>query len=442
MKQDSLDYFLHALGALFRMRRMYPPGKKQVAQAAKQTIQRLADWGRPVRITLLGNDTIIESRRLGVLPLSFQHFFQALRQSGCDSVQIEADAGEEDLLAWIEHVISKERSPYRSPKIIAGALSLEKPSQPPEVLAQAVSGYLGFLSQTQEAISELESNKTEGLVRAREIVCAIAARLAVGKGLFEPIHELKNFDDYTFTHALNVCMLSSALARAIKVPSEWVNAISLAALCHDLGKKEVPKEVLNKRGPLEPEERALMQNHPAHGARLLLNIPGVESENSLLPVVAYQHHMAADQSGYPKPPAPLSPYGRHFASLLVAVVDVFDALRTIRPYRPALSVAKASTILLGDAISGKLHKEYVSTFLSLLQTLVPGRRVVLSDGSRARILEAGSGSALAPIVETEEGCVYILSDPSVPQLSKIEEEGMEKNSSSPMDTPSPSFPPP
>jgi HD-GYP domain-containing protein (c-di-GMP phosphodiesterase class II) len=422
MKQDSLDYFLHALGALFRMRRIYPPGKKQVAQAAKQAAERLADWGHSVRITLLGNDTIIENRRLSVLPSSFQPFFQALRQSGCDSVQIEADASEEDLAAWIEHVLSKERSPYRSPKITAGVLSLEKPSQPPEVLAQAVSGYLGFLSQTQEAISELESSKAEGLVRAREIVCSIAARLAVGKGLFEPIHELKNFDDYTFTHALNVCMLSSALARATKVPSEWVNAISLAALCHDLGKKHVPKEVLNKRGPLEPEERVLMNNHPAHGARQLLDIPGVEYENPLLPVVAYQHHMAADKSGYPKVPTPMSPYRLHFASLLVAVVDVFDALRTIRPYRPALSVAKASTILLGDAMSGKLHKEYVSSFLTILQVLVPGRRVVLSDGSRGLILEAGSESVLAPIVETEGGCVHILSDPSAPQLSKIEEQ--------------------
>ena len=67
------------------------------------------------------------------------------------------------------------------------------------------------------------------------------ASLTVGRELFDPIRELKNFDDYTFTHALNVCVLSSALARALRVSEEMVRAIAMAALCHDLGKKGVPK---------------------------------------------------------------------------------------------------------------------------------------------------------------------------------------------------------
>ena len=64
----------------------------------------------------------------------------------------------------------------------------------------------------------------------------------------------------------------------------------------DLGKKQVPKEILNKGGPLEPEERACIENHPTFGAQLLYDIPGVVSENPLLPVVAYQHHIGANQS--------------------------------------------------------------------------------------------------------------------------------------------------
>jgi len=98
-----------------------------------------------------------------------------------------------------------------------------------------------------------------------------------------------------------------------------------------------------------------MEAHPSHGARLLLEIPGVQSENPLLPVVAYQHHMGADQAGYPRLPASLKPHRIHSVSLLIAVTDVFDALRTVRPYRPALSIAKATTILLKDAMAGKLQ---------------------------------------------------------------------------------------
>src|SRR4030065_2853027 len=101
----------------------------------------------------------------------------------------------------------------------------------------------------------------------------MCATLTCGRELFDPIRELKDFDDYTFTHALNVCVLSSALARALRISEEMINAIAMAALCHDLGKKEVPKEILNFNGPLGPDERLLIEKHSCWGARLLLDIP-------------------------------------------------------------------------------------------------------------------------------------------------------------------------
>jgi HD-GYP domain-containing protein (c-di-GMP phosphodiesterase class II) len=422
MAQNALDYFLHALGALFRMRRIYASGTKQVLQSARQASQKLAEWKRPVRITFLGNDTIVEDRRIESLPASFRALFQSLQQLGFESVQIEADAGEDDLTAWVENVVSRGRPPYRSSKIIAGSLKLERLADSNLVLTQAITGYMGFLAEAQEVLSDLESKKPEGLVRARDVVCSIVARLAVGRELFEPIREMKNFDDYTFTHALNVCVLSSALAQALQVSDEMVSAIAMAALCHDLGKKEVPKDVLNHNGPLGPEQWFLMQRHPSCGARLLLDIPGVESANPLLPIVAYQHHMGADQSGYPKVKRILPQHMLHFASLIVAIADVYDALRTVRPYRPALSVAKTATILIKDALAGKLHKEYVSKFLSLLNVLAPGRRVVLSDGSSGIIVDTHAGYPLCPIVSDPHGGVRDLSEPSAPTISEVRED--------------------
>jgi HD-GYP domain-containing protein (c-di-GMP phosphodiesterase class II) len=425
MGQDVLDYFLSALGALFRMRRIYPTGTKQVLHSARQASQRLAEWGRPVRITFLGSDTVVEDRKIEPVPLSFRALFESLQQLGFESVQIDADAGNDDLTDWIEKVVSKDRAPYQSSKIIAGSLKLERRVEPQSVLTRAVTGYLGFLAEAQGVLSDLESRKSEGLVRAREVVCAIVARLALGRELFEPIREMKNFDDYTFTHALNVCVLSSALARALRVSEEMVNAIAMAALCHDLGKKEVPKEVLNRNGPLEPSEWLLMQRHPSCGARLLLDIPGVESSYPLLPVVAHQHHMGADHSGYPKVQGHLPQHTQHFASLLVAVADVYDALRTVRPYRPALSVAKAATILIRDALSGKLHKEYVSSFLLLLNVMAAGRRVVLSDGSCGMIVETQTGHPLCPMVGDEHGRIRNLSDPSSPTIWEVKEDSTD-----------------
>lgn len=166
-----------------------------------------------------------------------------------------------------------------------------------------------------------------------------------------------------------------------------------------------------------------MEKHPFFGAQLLLEIPGVESTYPLLPVVAYQHHMGSNQSGYPKVQNRMLQYSLHFASLLVAVADVYDALRTVRPYRPALTVAKAATILIRDALAGKLHKEYVSSFLLLLNVLSAGRWVVLSDGMRGMIVETQTGRPLCPMIGDEQGRVLDLSLPSAPTIWEVEEDG-------------------
>jgi HD-GYP domain-containing protein (c-di-GMP phosphodiesterase class II) len=132
--------------------------------------------------------------------------------------------------------------------------------------------------------------------------------------------------------------------------------------------------------------------------------------------------MAANQSGYPKIQGRMPQYTLHFSSLLVAVVDIYDALRTVRPYRPAWSVAKASTILIRDALSGKLHKEYVSSFLLMLNVLAVGQRVILSDGSSGMIVKTHPGYPLCPMVEDEHGNVRDLFDPSAPTIWEVMED--------------------
>ena len=170
MKQDALYCFLQALGTLFRVRRIYPPGKRQVYQAARQAAQRLAAWGNSVRITLLGDDAIVEDRKLEGFHPSFRGLFQSLGQSGCESVQIEADADENDLIAWIEHVISKRAEILSKFKNCCRILESGN-----TLTSFSVSAYAGGFrlpwvsSQAQEALSDLESKKAEGLMRAREI---------------------------------------------------------------------------------------------------------------------------------------------------------------------------------------------------------------------------------------------------------------------------------
>jgi putative nucleotidyltransferase with HDIG domain len=144
-----------------------------------------------------------------------------------------------------------------------------------------------------------------------------------------PLLQLKEFDQYTTTHSLNVSVLAMAFAESLGCRKHEVRTIGMAGLLHDLGKIRIPPDILTKPGKLSAAERAIINKHPIDGARMILQS---DDDLDLAAVVAYEHHMMLDGGGYPTPH-----YGRDtaLASRLVHVCDVFDALRTRRPYRDA-----------------------------------------------------------------------------------------------------------
>lgn len=393
--RSEVAAFLRDLSGLYRARRLYPAGNELISAAARKAAASLASAGGTVRIARLGEDVVVEDLTLREAPWALGALLRDLGARGQESVQLEPGAEAAELEEWVDRLVTGGELP-RGGKIRAGVFALGTPGLDPE-LAELAAGYLALLPGVEEALQGLAAGKSQGLRRAEEMVRAIATRLAAGEELFRPIRELKSHDQYTFTHALNVCVLSAAMAEAQGLPEEGVNAVALAALCHDLGKEKVAPEILNKPGPLTPEEKRIMDRHPVDGARMLL---GLGSPDPLLPVVAYQHHRGAHGNGYPREAA-AGPC--HPASLLVSVADVYDALRTIRPYRPARSAEVAFNAILEDTRRGYLHATYVSAFAGLLGLLEPGRRVRLWDGRAAVVLERGAPDRLRPVVQADGG---------------------------------------
>lgn len=412
MTRDDLDRFVIHLGALYRARRLYPTGNEQLVRAAARTVEALRRWGRPVRITGLGHEAVVEDRPLALGGSPLETLLNDLARVGRDNVCLQPDLGAQDLMAWMEALLAGRVED--GPGVVTGALRFQRGVPAAVELSGPTAQYVDMLPSVQEALSDLARERKEGLSRAREIVAAIAGHLAVGEELIRPVRELKGHDDYTFTHAMNVCVLSTVLARSLGAPPELVDQISLAGLCHDVGKQKVPVEVLNRPGALSPEERQIMDGHPAHGARLLLAAEG--GVHPLLPVVAYQHHMGGDRSGYPRLPWGGAP---HPASLVVAVADVFDAMRTVRPYRGARSSGEASSALVADAASGRLHRRHVSAFFGAFRILSEGRPVGLSDGRRAEVLSHGAADPLEPTVETEDGQILDLCVFGAPRIARV-----------------------
>lgn len=416
-KRKPLEEFLRGLERLFQVNRMYPEGHEQIARGARLAADSLARWGRPVRISLMGEDLMVEDQSFLALGDRMTALKRAFKITGWEGVRIHQGCGPEDLLDWVICASGDSREAYSRGGIVAGGLDLASAKGAGPGGGKWTGSYADYVSGTNESMEELQQLRPEGLERAKEIVRSIAAHLvASGEDLLAAVRALKDSDEYSFTHVLNVSIVSMCMARELSLPKELVEIISLGALCHDVGKAEVPEEILAKPGLLTPEEREIMNRHPSNGGKTLLALQG--RVHPLVATIAYQHHMHLDGSGYPRPHAAFRP---HPASLLVEVADVFDALRTIRSYRSTLSEEETFTIMLREVQNGRMHRGYVCILLDMFGVFVPGRTVRLADGRTAVVMASGEGDALSPLVETEEADVLDLSDPSMPQITEVKE---------------------
>lgn len=200
------------------------------------------------------------------------------------------------------------------------------------------------------------------------------------------------FDDFTFHHSLNVCLLTRRVASLIVSDPQFLERIAIAALLHDLGKTRVPLEIIYKPSRLTDVELAVMNQHPVHGADFLL---GIDNVDPLYVAAAFGHHVHDGPRSYPTTHVS---FRKHWIVQLISVIDTFEALTAVRPYKRGLSVHKAFEILLG--MPGMQHR---LTFLrALYEAIGPypvGTYVELVTGERAVVVEPNPGARTRPKVQ-------------------------------------------
>ena len=173
----------------------------------------------------------------------------------------------------------------------------------------------------------------------RDIVANVMKGLHQDDFLVSRLSRLQDHDDYTVTHSLNVCTMVLAQAMRIGLQESRIREIGLSALLHDIGKIQIPREVLHKPGKLDAMEFAQVAEHPVDGANTLRKI---DCGSELPMIVCFEHHIKYNYGGYPKVAyrVPLN-----IASYMTQIADVYDALRTNRPYRKSLSLETSITIM-------------------------------------------------------------------------------------------------
>lgn len=201
--------------------------------------------------------------------------------------------------------------------------------------------------------------------------------------------QLKNQDEYTAQHSMNVCVLSILLGRELKISVSDLNNLGLSGLLHDIGKMKVPLEILNKPGKLESDEMVIMRKHTVYGRDVLI------SARNLFPGavdVAYAHHEKIEGGGYPRG---VDSTALSIFTKIITVVDTYDAITSDRVYQ----VGKPHLNALGILVNGmgkQFEGNYVTQFINCIGFYPQGNLVELNSGEVALVVEQNKADRLKP----------------------------------------------
>jgi len=221
---------------------------------------------------------------------------------------------------------------------------------------------------------------------------------------------LKDYDNYTFTHSVNVSVLALAIGRACQLTEEQLKTLGLGGLLHDLGKLRVDVNIITKPGRLTDSEFDEIKEHPGYGAEIIKEMEGVTDE---VMQIVHGHHLRYDRTGYPSnvPGEVISPLVE-----MTAIADAYDAMTTLRSYQRPFTPRKAIA-RLKDVRGSSLHPDYVTHFIESLGPYPVGSLVRLDNNEIGLVTKVEpKDTSLVNIKIIYDSAGTILDDPYTIQL--------------------------
>ncbi|HEX8394098.1 MAG TPA: HD domain-containing phosphohydrolase [Longimicrobium sp.] len=355
------------------------PSRERALDAAYGPLAELQSANPRQSFTFLGDEVVHGTQP--VHALRGWEWSARLVAAGVQRLEFDEEVSREELEGLLDELLARmtlsaadspELRQMRRTRIRLGMVGVRGDTEDP---AATVATLDYSLAEEIQAIrwlhSDVEARRPVPVAEAEAVVRSLSVAMHGDQQMILPLLRLRDHDEYTTTHSMNVAVLTMALSEFLGYPQTDVRAFGVAGLLHDIGKVRIPRDILNKPGKLTAEERAIINQHPVDGARLLLD---TERNLDTAAIVAYEHHLMHDGGGYPA-----LHYCRacHSASRLAHVCDVYDALRTHRPYRAAWTSARVLQYIRERA-GTEFDPEVAQAFVNMM-TVWDQRFAVLED---------------------------------------------------------------
>jgi putative nucleotidyltransferase with HDIG domain len=363
------DDLVRRLAATVRSAGLYSPSHPLV-QRGVEAVARLCtsatEQTEGAVIGFIGDDVVVNAERLPK-SAALGGFARDMREREIEKITLQRGVTREELRALVLELPQRQSTPPLQvrlqrkgvSRIVIGRLSLDDEAPPATGMTAARQVY-GTAVETAELLwRQAKAGDKPDPAAARKIIDSLARLVGGDRTSLLALTTLKKHDNYTFTHMVNVSVLSMALARSLNLDGALLREFGFAALMHDIGKVKTPREVLNKPESLSREEFEIMQRHVVDGAHILRRTPEMPA---LAPIVAFEHHLRQDLSGYP---VGIAPRQLNLCTQVVSIADVYDALRSNRVYRQGLPSDRIKSIM-GRKDDPAFNHKLLRRFINLI----------------------------------------------------------------------------
>ncbi|RPH49582.1 MAG: HD-GYP domain-containing protein [Desulfobacteraceae bacterium] len=235
--------------------------------------------------------------------------------------------------------------------------------------------YSNAVTYTGDIIRKIRAGEKVSLKTAKRIVASMVDQIVEEEELLLGMAAIKNYDEYTYQHSVNVSILSMALGQRLGLNRKMLTDLGMMALFHDIGKINVPNEILNKPASFDEEEWKIIRKHPFWGAKALLNLRKIDEFSVKSAIIAFEHHLNFDLSGYPKI---RSRFELDFFSRIISVADWYDAITSARVYtRNPLPPDRALSVMLENS-GTRLDPLILKFFINMVGIFPIGTIVMLN----------------------------------------------------------------
>jgi HD-GYP domain-containing protein (c-di-GMP phosphodiesterase class II) len=401
---------LTRLSALRRAARFYPMDHPAVADAVgrlSDAIHVYHDQGVDVQLAFFEGEILLGSQVLAEESMLFDQLDRDMRAIGIGSIVfrvgisgaelmsasriLSADVDEAAAAGGVSKMAAEANLPhvqFASVHVLATTADEHESGEPTETPREAMSSALALLRETDLL---LQNDRQVSAARVNGVVRSLVDNVLANRYAMLQLTALRNYDEYTFYHSANVAVIALALGSCVSEDHRFLSSLGSGALLHDIGKLTIDPGLLNKPGPLTPEEWTQVRQHPISGAEMVAQLPGLDRSAI---VTILEHHMRWDGSGYPSR-TPRKP--QHLCSRIVAIADAYDAMTSRRSYSAA-RVEDDAMLNIAQGADTAFDPALVRLFVAMMGLFPPRSAVRLSTGAVAIVLAADAVDPGRPVV--------------------------------------------